>query len=411
MKTLNLRGFLEVKILGKGTYGSVYKARRESDGVAYAVKVVSLSSLNHRETEDSVNEIRIMASFNSPFIVRFYEAFCDNKRLCIVTEYCRLGDLSHLIERKKKKSKKFSEDVIWRFLLQLLDGLKVLHSCGVVHRDLKSANILLSAPDLLKIGDLGISTVLHKTELARTQIGTPLYIAPEVWKRRPYDQKCDMWSLGVLLYEMMTFTYPFMGNGSSDLAQRVCLGRYTLPTLPYSNDLVSIVRRLLQVSPVLRPTAQEVLTLQCVRERMHLLEPFLTGDASVTPELLSTIKVPSNIRQLNLPNPAYGKKAEIVKPLEQRMHVKKGIPIKNSLPFVSSPELQMIAELEWWSPNREGEVEDCIVEEIAQEVARPQSHRPIPPANPRPQQIAPRRISGPAAPVGDNPRFRPRIRP
>ena len=72
-KSMNLKGFIELKTLGNGTYGNVYKARRESDGNAYAVKVVNLQPLNHREIEDSVNEIRLMASFQSPFIIRFYD--------------------------------------------------------------------------------------------------------------------------------------------------------------------------------------------------------------------------------------------------------------------------------------------------------------------------------------------------
>jgi NIMA (never in mitosis gene a)-related kinase len=337
-----------------------------------------------------------MASFHSPFIVRFYEALGDCKRLCIVTEYCRLGDLAHLIDRKKKKNKHFREDIIWCFLLELLEGLRVLHSCGVVHRDLKSANILLSAPDLLKIGDLGISTVLTKRELARTQIGTPLYIAPEVWKRRPYNQKCDMWALGVLLYEMMTFSYPFVGRGNGDIAMRVCLGRYNMPSVPYSSDLVSIVRRLLQVNPGLRPTAQELLNLQCVKARMGILDPFVLGEPRASEVLLSTIKVPTNIRHVNLPNPAYGTKAEIVKPLEQRIHVTKGV--KTELTCVNSPELQMIADLELWSPINEDE---ALAAEIEQDVAR------APPLPPNPGLP---RISHPVAPSGSNPRFRPKIR-
>jgi NIMA (never in mitosis gene a)-related kinase len=387
MRTLNLRGFAELKTLGKGTYGSVYKARRESDGVAYAVKVVSLAAASHKDIEDTLNEIRLMASFNSPFIVRFCEALCDCKRLCIVTEYCRLGDLAHLIDRKKKKNKHFREDVIWRFLLQLLEGLRVLHSCGVVHRDLKSANVLLSAPDLLKIGDLGISTVLTKRELARTQIGTPLYIAPEVWKRRPYNQKCDMWSLGVLLYEMMTFTYPFTGRGPGDISMRVCLGRYTLPTVPYTNELVSIVRRLLQVNPGLRPTAKELLDLQCVKVRMPLLDPFLSEIGNNNEQLLSEIKVPANIRHVNLPNPAYAKKTDI-KPIEERIHLTNGF--KTKLALVNSPDLQMITDLDLWSPNGDDE--------------SPEPLYPHPPSQHLP------RLSVPISAHACNPRFRPKIR-
>jgi serine/threonine protein kinase len=133
----------------------------------------------NRKIDDAVNEIHIMVSFASPFIIGFYEAFCYQKRLCIVSEYAQLGDLWNMIDRHRRKSQPLPETTIWRFLLQILDGLRVLHSSDVVHRDLKSANILISAPDFLKIGDLGISTVLRTHQLARTQIGTLLYIAAE----------------------------------------------------------------------------------------------------------------------------------------------------------------------------------------------------------------------------------------
>lgn len=353
IKEMNLQGFIEQKVLGRGTYGSVYKAIRLSDGKSYAVKVVNLKDLKMNEIEDSVNEIRLMASFTSPFIIRFYEAFCDNKRLCIVSEYAKLGDLAHLIERRKLKGHPIKEEIIWTYFLQLIHGLKSLHSCGVVHRDLKSANILLAAPDLLKIADLGISTVLRSTQLARTQIGTPLYLAPEVWKRRPYDQKCDMWSLGILLYEMMTFSFPFTGRDQKDLAQRVCLGKYTMPQ-KYSSDLIFVLRRLLQVNPVLRPNIDELLKMQCIKDRMPLLRTYLNDEnpSAFKDALLSTIKIPQNMRNVNLPMPTYNKKAEIVKPIETRIHVKKGAPIHKEMSDVSSPEMKLISDLDWWSPNR-----------------------------------------------------------
>ena len=353
--TINLPGFIQEKVLGEGSYGHVYKAKRLSDNNTYAIKVVDLSKLSRREIEDSVNEIRLMASFTSPFLIRFYEAFCEQKRLCIVTEYAKLGDLSTLIERRKRKRKPFPEMMIWRFLLQLLEGLRVLHSCGVVHRDLKSANVLLSAPDLIKIGDLGISTVLHQRQLAKTQIGTPIYLAPEVWKRKPYDQKCDMWSLGVLLYEMMTFSFPFNGRSENELVQRICLGRYSLPS-NYSADLISILRRLLQVNPEQRPSVQDILNLKCVQDKMNMILPYLDKDVISnfkSPHLLSTIKVPLNMKNVNLPDPSYGKQQEGIKPIDQRMHLKKNIPMNPSdISRVSTPELKMIADQDWWSPNK-----------------------------------------------------------
>jgi NIMA (never in mitosis gene a)-related kinase len=349
---MNLPGFTEERILGQGSYGKVYKALRHSDGRSYAVKIVNFSRMSPREMEDAVNEIRIMASFSSPFIVRFYEAFCDQKRLCIVSEYAQLGDLSNLIERRKRKNRPLPETVIWRFLLQILEGLRVLHASNVVHRDLKSANVLLSAPDLVKIGDLGISTVLHAHQLARTQIGTPLYLAPEVWRRRPYGQQCDMWSLGVLLYEMMTFTFPFNARTTDDLARRISFGKYVLPPHSYSADLVSVLRELLQVNPLQRPSVQDLFNLQCVQERLPLLTPFVNAPEAEPGQLLSTIKVPlNNIRFANFPRPSYGRHGALVKPIGERLHMKIGAPFRaKDMTKVSTPEMRMITDEDWWSP-------------------------------------------------------------
>ena len=351
---MNVPGFIEKKVLGSGTYGKVYKAIRQSDNKPYAVKVVNLSTLDQREIEDSVNEIRIIASFESPFILGFYEAFCDKNRLCIVTEYAKLGDLQNFFRKRKLRNSPLPEESIWRFFLQILEGLRVLHSSGVVHRDLKSANVMLSAPDLLKIGDLGIATVLHARQLARTQIGTPLYLAPEVWKRCPYDQKCDMWSLGVLLYEMMTFSYPFNGRNTDELARRVCAGVYPVPS-KYSLELTSILRKLLSVSPRERPSVDELLQMQCVKDHMELLNQFPIEE-SQSARLLETIKVPRNVRDVHFPSALYGKKKPVAKPMGQRLHLK-GVSLsqdpKRNLSALSTPDLMQVAVQDLWSPNKQ----------------------------------------------------------
>lgn len=388
---MKISGFKQEKVLGEGSYGKVYKTRRLNDNQIYAIKAIDLNKLDYKEIEDAVNEIRLMASVTSPFIISFYEAFAveDQKRLYIVTEYAKIGDLRHLIERRKLRNLPLQEEQIWQFLLEILEGLRILHSCGVVHRDLKSANILISAPDLVKIGDLGIATVLHnhKTafakEMARTQIGTPLYIAPEVWKNRPYDQKCDIWSLGVLLYEMMTFSFPFMGRNQDDLQRRVCAGAYTVPKYIeklYSRDLLSILRQLLMVDPKDRPSVDEILNMQSVKSHMDLLNPFLQSDLyrntslnEISMEgghakLLSTIHVPKanydrygrkniNLDNVQLPSQKYNKRPPVIKPIAERMHMKKGIPIPPSLDIatISTPDLTLITDQDLWSPIKEQE--------------------------------------------------------
>jgi NIMA (never in mitosis gene a)-related kinase len=233
---------------------------------------------------------------------------------------------------------------------------------------------LIAAPDLIKIADLGISTVLHTTQLARTQIGTPLYIAPEVWHHRPYDQRCDIWSLGVILYEMMTFTYPFNARSAAELAHRICMGRYFIPH-GYSSDLVGLLRRLLQVNPAQRATAAELLRLQCIQARANLVIPCVNQEVMEEGTgLLSPIRVPVNFRNVHLPSAAYNKKVAIVKPIEQRLHVKKGLPIRKDMNLISSPELQLITDCDWWSPTAAGQ---------SNEANAPQSARPSVMVDPR----------------------------
>ena len=352
MNSLHVQGFQEVKLLGRGNYGNVYKVRRERDGKVYALKTINIQQLSPQELQDSLNEIRLLASFRSPFITRFYESFYDDysDRLCIVTEYAPLGDLGHLIARRRKLGKPLNESVIWRYLLQLMSALKTMHSLGVVHRDLKSANILLAAPDMLKVGDLGVATVLRTNELAKTQIGTPLYIAPEVWQKKPYNEKCDVWALGVLLYEMMTLEYPFYARKARDLANRVCQGSYTVPWGQYSKQLHSVLHKLLTTDPDLRPSIRELMETRVISERLSLLELYMSPNTPPS-KLLSPIPPPEQMRNVCLPPSSYDRQDATPKKLEERLHIKKGAPIRKLLPNASSPELRLITDFDWWCPN------------------------------------------------------------
>ena len=105
-----------------------------------------------------------------------------------------------------------NENRIWFYMIQTLLGLKVLHENNIIHRDIKSANLFLSKDGkIIKLGDLNVAKIL-KNKLAETQIGTPYYLAPEIWNNEPYDFKCDIFSLGCLVYEMTALKYPFTGK-------------------------------------------------------------------------------------------------------------------------------------------------------------------------------------------------------
>ena len=157
--------------------------------------------------ESALNEVRLLASLQNDFTVSFKEAFLDDSYLCIIMEYCPNGDLSQKINGLKKDMHYISENEVWNCFLNLLYGLKSLHDSNIMHRDLKCANVFISDSNY-KLGDLNVSKIADRG-LAFTQTGTPYFAAPEVWKEKPYNNKCDIWSLGCVIYEMCALEPPF----------------------------------------------------------------------------------------------------------------------------------------------------------------------------------------------------------
>ena len=127
------------------------------------------------------------------------------------------GDLLQQIEKHKRAGTKFTEKLVCHIFIQIVRGVKTLHDLKIVHRDIKCANIFLTKDFIVKLGDLNVSKVAKKGMLV-TQTGTPYYASPEVWQDKPYDHKSDIWSLGCVLYEMLTLLPPFRATSMQALA-------------------------------------------------------------------------------------------------------------------------------------------------------------------------------------------------
>ena len=150
--------------------------------------------------------------------------------------------------------------------MQARVGLKSLHDCKILHRDLKCANVFIDAEGVYKLGDLNVSKVL-KQGLAHTQTGTPYYASPEVWQDLPYDMKSDMWSLGCVIYEMAALKPPFQATDLlQGLFRKVKAGVFERIPSTFSNDLAVVVGMLLKVNPTLRPTADQLLANSIVQK-------------------------------------------------------------------------------------------------------------------------------------------------
>eukprot|EP00877_Chromochloris_zofingiensis_P002096 jgi/Chrzof1/11888/Cz06g13190.t1 len=216
--------FKVLKFLGKGSYGSVYQVQRLSDDRTYALKEMDVRAMGQAEREDCVNEIRLLASVQHPNVIGYNEAFLDANRLCIIMEYAPDGDLAKLIKKWQFMKRPMPEDLIWKLFIQTARGMCALHNMKILHRDIKPGNIMVSDSDVVKIGDLGIARILKHT-MAKTQIGTPHYMPPEIWKSKPYSFSSDTWALGCVLYELCTYKVPFEAKSMQELKYKVMKGR------------------------------------------------------------------------------------------------------------------------------------------------------------------------------------------
>ena len=243
-----LDDFIMERVIGKGSFGSVYLVKRKEDQKLYALKTVFLENLNKKEKENSVNEIRLLASISHPNVIGYKEAFWDEKNnsLNIIMEYADNGDLQTKISKKRKDQEYFDEKMIWLYSIQMIEGLKALHDKKIMHRDLKSANIFLtSSKNQCKLGDMNVSKVI-KEKFLTTQTGTPYYASPEVWKDEPYSYKSDLWSIGCVIYEMCALRPPFNGKDLDELFENVCRGKIKRISNFYSDDLWNMILMLLQ---------------------------------------------------------------------------------------------------------------------------------------------------------------------
>ncbi|CAD8078706.1 unnamed protein product [Paramecium sonneborni] len=306
MHEVCIADFEILRKLGQGSYSSVYKVRRKSDGQEYAMKKVQMNGLSIKEKQNALNEVRILASLSNFHIIGYREAFIKGETLFLILEFAGGGDLQQKIEYTKKKGLGFyfDEQLIWIYLIEMLLGLQELHNNGIYHRDIKCANVFLTQDHKhIKLGDLNVAKIVKSNQLANTKAGTPYYASPEVWKDEPYDQKCDIWSLGCVIYEMAQLQPPFLANDLYHLQKKVQRGIYEPLNQRYSKELSYLISRCLQVSPKTRASCEDLLNLEEIKKRqLYNDSGALLNNGS---KLLGTIYLPRNYKDITLPRPRY----------------------------------------------------------------------------------------------------------
>lgn len=225
-----------------------------------AIKEILTGRLNKKLEESLMSEIVILQTIDHPNIIRLHEMIKEPGKIHLVLEYCKGGDLSMFIQ---KRHGRIPEANAKHFMLQLAAGLKVLRDNNLIHRDLKPQNLLLSSNDensVLKIADFGFARSLQPRGLAETMCGSPLYMAPEIMQLQKYDAKADLWSVGAILFQLVTGKTPFTGNSQMQLLQNIIKSkvlRFPVDVKDLSSDCIDLCRKLLRQNPVERLMFEE----------------------------------------------------------------------------------------------------------------------------------------------------------
>ncbi|KAM6401325.1 serine/threonine-protein kinase Nek1 isoform 9-T9 [Pluvialis apricaria] len=264
--------YIKVRKIGEGSFGKAILVKAKENGQQYVIKEINISKMSNKEREESRREVAVLANVKHPNIVLYRESFEENGCLYIVMDYCEGGDLFKKINAQKGIL--FSEDQILDWFVQICLALKHIHDRKILHRDIKSQNIFLTKDGTIQLGDFGIARVLNSTaELARTCIGTPYYLSPEICQNKPYNNKSDIWALGCVLYEMCTLKHAFEAGNMKNLVLKIISGPFPPISMHYSYDLRNLLSQLFKRNPRNRPSVNSILEKNFIAKRV---EKFLT---------------------------------------------------------------------------------------------------------------------------------------
>ncbi|XP_032322554.1 serine/threonine-protein kinase MARK1 isoform X3 [Camelus ferus] len=236
------------KTIGKGNFAKVKLARHVLTGREVAVKIIDKTQLNPTSLQKLFREVRIMKILNHPNIVKLFEVIETEKTLYLVMEYASGGEVfDYLVAHGRMKEKEARAK-----FRQIVSAVQYCHQKCIVHRDLKAENLLLDGDMNIKIADFGFSNEFTVGNKLDTFCGSPPYAAPELFQGKKYDgPEVDVWSLGVILYTLVSGSLPFDGQNLKELRERVLRGKYRIPFY-MSTDCENLLKKLLVLNPIKR---------------------------------------------------------------------------------------------------------------------------------------------------------------
>ncbi|KAJ8401718.1 hypothetical protein AAFF_G00376890 [Aldrovandia affinis] len=244
-----------LKTIGKGNFAKVKLARHVLTGKEVAVKIIDKTQLNSSSLQKLFREVRIMKLLNHPNIVKLFEVIETEKTLYLVMEYASGGEVfDYLVAHGRMKEKEARAK-----FRQIVSAVQYCHQKCIVHRDLKAENLLLDAEMNIKIADFGFSNEFMLGSKLDTFCGSPPYAAPELFQGKKYDgPEVDVWSLGVILYTLVSGSLPFDGQNLKELRERVLRGKYRIPFY-MSTDCENLLKKFLILNPTKRGSLEQIM--------------------------------------------------------------------------------------------------------------------------------------------------------
>ncbi|XP_062341835.1 serine/threonine-protein kinase MARK2 isoform X2 [Osmerus eperlanus] len=244
-----------LKTIGKGNFAKVKLARHVLTGKEVAVKIIDKTQLNSSSLQKLFREVRIMKLLNHPNIVKLFEVIETEKTLYLIMEYASGGEVfDYLVAHGRMKEKEARAK-----FRQIVSAVQYCHQKCIVHRDLKAENLLLDADMNIKIADFGFSNEFTLGNKLDTFCGSPPYAAPELFQGKKYDgPEVDVWSLGVILYTLVSGSLPFDGQNLKELRERVLRGKYRIPFY-MSTDCENLLKKFLILNPTKRGSLEQIM--------------------------------------------------------------------------------------------------------------------------------------------------------
>ncbi|XP_076381269.1 serine/threonine-protein kinase Nek5 isoform X2 [Megalopta genalis] len=275
--SMHISDYVFETLLGRGTFGSVYLVRRKTNSKPFVVKEQMFNAANALPFKNILGEVQYLHKLRHPNIVAYYGAWIEDDRCYILMEYATRCTLKDLLN--KRRTPLTEGDALYLFS-QVVLGVHHIHYKKILHRDLKPENIMLtgSRGDIVKIGDFGISKnfqeylIVQRRRYARRvgdssitcRAGSLYYMAPEIFERQCYDFKCDIWSMGVVLYEMVTKRHPFPATldefqDAADIVKMVCKEQPRSFRGYASPAIVNLISKMLRKLPFSRPKTDQLM--------------------------------------------------------------------------------------------------------------------------------------------------------